>query len=238
MHTLSLLNQKGGTGKTTSVVSLADVCSRKLDVLAVDMDPQASLSRWIHSPENRCMRFLTGDVDAPDAAVGTEWGFDLVPADRSLATLENRPVKQIVQRLENLLSVAQKSYDLCLIDPPPSTGFLVVASLVASDAVIAPVQAGQGAVDGLTDTIYLVNDFQSRFEGAFACKVDLRTVNDREMPGLLKENFDDRAFDTFIRNTVQVKEAEAEGIPPPSYSPGATATEDYESLANEIQQRL
>ena len=83
-----------------------------------------------------------------------------------------------------------------------------------------------------------MNDFESRFEGAFACKVDLRTVNDREMPGILKENFGNRAFDTFIRNTVQVKEAEAEGTPPPSYSPGATATEDYESLANEIQQRL
>jgi chromosome partitioning protein len=238
MNTLSLLNQKGGTGKTTSVVSLADLWSREFDVLAVDMDPQASLSRWIASPQSRCMSFLSGDMGAPDAAVGTEWGFDVVPSDRSLATLESRPVKKIVQRLEKLLSVARKSYDVCLIDPPPSTGFLVIASLVASDAVIAPVQTGQGAIDGLTDTIYLVNDFQSRFEGAFACKVDLRTVNDREMPGILKENFEDRAFDTFIRNTVQVKEAEAEGTPPPSYSPDATATEDYESLANEIQQRL
>ena len=139
MNTLSLLNQKGGTGKTTSVVSLADLWARQYDVLAIDMDPQASLSRWIASPQSRCMSFLSGYVDVPDAAVGTEWGFDVVPSDRSLATLETEPVKQIVQRLEELLSVAEKTYDVCLIDPPPSTGFLVVASLVASDAVIAPV---------------------------------------------------------------------------------------------------
>ena len=168
----------------------------------------------------------------------TDWGFDLVPANRSLASVEETAVKKTTRRLEKLLSAAKTSYDICLIDPPPSTGVLVVASLVASDAVLSPVQTGQGAIDGLTDTVHLVSTLDGHFEGAFACRVDVRTVNDREMPGLLKESFQDRAFDTYIRNTVQVKEAEAEGIPPPTYSPTATATEDYESLAKELQVRL
>lgn len=236
MDTYALLNQKGGTGKTTSATSLGAVwASEDKDVLLVDLDPQASLSRWIGSSDSHCCQFFKEEIGVADVAVGTDWErLDLVPADRSLASLEDFRAGKLVRRLEALLEAAESVYDVCLIDPPPSTGSLVLTAMLASDGVISPVQTGQGALDGLTDTMGLIRQVGGNFEGAFACQVDVRTVNDTKVPELLKDQLGQNAYDTFIRETVQVKEAEAEHVPPPIYAPGATATEDYEALAAEI----
>jgi chromosome partitioning protein len=236
MNTYALLNQKGGTGKTTSVTSLGAVwASKGRDVLLIDLDPQASLSRWIGTSDFQCAQFLKEEIGVAEAAVGTEWeNIDLMPADRSLASLEDFRAGKLVRRLESLLETAESVYDICLIDPPPSTGSLVLTAMLASEGVISPVQTGQGALDGLTDTMGLIRQVGGNFEGAFACQVDVRTVNDTRVPELLKDQLGQNAYDTFIRETVQVKEAEAEHVPPPIYAPEATATEDYRSLAAEI----
>lgn len=236
MTTYALLNQKGGTGKTTSVASLGAVwASEGKDILLIDLDPQASLSRWIGSPDSHCAQFFKDKIGVTDTAVGTSWKrLDLVPADRSLASLEDFRAGKLVRRLEALLEAAESVYDVCLIDPPPSTGSLVLTAMLASHGVISPVQTGQGALDGLTDTMGLIREVGGNFEGAFACQVDIRTINDSKVPELLKDQLGQNAFDTFIRDTVQVKEAEAQQTPPPVYAPGSTATEDYKSLATEI----
>lgn len=239
MYCLSLLNQKGGTGKTSSVVSLADIWEQSgYDVLTIDMDPQASLSLWVHDRSDSCTDLLLGRGDAVDTVVGTEWGFDLVPSSRSLSNLEGNRDGGAPNRLERLLRLGEEVYDICLIDPPPSTGFLVSLSVTVSDEVVSPVQTGQGAIDGLVDTRHLLDTLGGTLGGLFACRVDERTVNDREMPGILKENFPDYALDTYIRETVSVKEAEAEGTPPPTYAPRATAIEDYKSLASELEPKI
>jgi len=236
MKTCSLLNQKGGTGKTTSAVSLGAVWAEQdLDVLLIDLDPQASLSRWISSPGKEGAQFLKEEIGIADAAIGTDFDhIDLVPADRSLASLEEFRAGKLVRRVEALINAADDIYDICLIDPPPSTGSLVLTAMLSADTIIAPVQAAQGALDGLTDTMGLIRQVGGNFGGAFACMVDIRTVNDKRVPELLHDQLGDGAFDTFIRETVQVKEAEAEKMPPPLYAPDATATEDYENLAEEI----
>lgn len=256
MHTISFLNQKGGTGKTTSVVSLADIWARDHDVLVLDFDPQSSLSRWVDEPDSLCSEYLCDDLEASEVAVGTDWGFDLVPADRSLAlfdakeglmaevdAIEDNVMERVLNKLRRLISVAETVYDYLLIDPPPSTGKLSIGTIGPSDSIISPVEPGQGAVDGLTDTINLIDKLQvtpqdGRFKGAFACMIDLRTTNDSETPNLLKNALKEKAFDAFIRRTVDVREAENEGIPLPSYAPDSTATEDYESLAQEIETKL
>lgn len=239
MYCLSLLNQKGGTGKTTSVVSLADIWEQSgYDVLTIDMDPQASLSLWVHDRSHLCTDLLLGKKDVGNTVVGTEWGFDLVPSSRSLSNLEESRDGDVPERLDKLLKVGEQVYDVCLIDPPPSTGFLVSLSVAVSDEIVAPVQTGQGAIDGLIDTRHLTNTLGGTLGGLFACRVDERTVNDREMPGILKDNFPDEALDTYIRETVSVKEAEADGTPLPTYASDATATEDYKSLANELEFKI
>lgn len=236
MNVYALLNQKGGTGKTTSVVSLGAVWSAEgKDTLLIDLDPQATLSRWVASSQPKCAQFLKEEIGPGDVAIGTEWDrLDLVPADRSLATLEDFRAGKLVRRLETLLESAEAVYDICLIDSPPSTGSLVLTAMLASQGVIAPVQTGQGALDGLTDTMALARQVGGSFQGAFACKVDVRTVNDRRVPELLKDRLGQNAYDTFIRETVRVKEAEAEHIPPPVYAPDSTAAGDYRDLAAEI----
>lgn len=236
MNVYTLLNQKGGTGKTTSVISLGSVwASEGKDILLIDLDPQASLSRWIDTSDSHCSRFLKEEIGIAEATVGTEHeNIDLMPADRSLASLEDFRAGKLVRRLESLLGAAESIYDVCLVDPPPSTGSLVLTAMLASEGVISPVQTGQGALDGLTDTMGLIRQVGGNFEGAFACQVDIRTVNDTRVPELLKDQLGQNAYDTFIRETVRVKEAEAEHIPPPIYATNATATEDYRNLAAEI----
>lgn len=236
MKAFALLNQKGGTGKTTSAVSLGAVWAGEgRDVLLIDLDPQASLSRWVGASGSRCARFLKEEIGISKVAIGTDWEhLDLVPTDRSLAGLEDYRAGKLVRRLESLLTAAESIYDVCLIDPPPSTGSLVLAAMLSAEGVIAPVQTGQGALDGLTDTMGLIRQVGGTFEGAFACQVDIRTINDTRVPELLRDRLGENAYDTFIRETVQVKEAEAEHTPPPVYAPDATATEDYRNLAAEI----
>jgi chromosome partitioning protein len=241
MKSYALLNQKGGTGKTTSVVSLGAVWALEgKSVLVIDLDPQASLSRWLAQPDRHCAAFLRGEISVADAAVVTEVdNLDLVPANRSLSAVEDLRTGKLIRRLEVILQAAEEHYDICLVDPPPSTGSLVITAILGTSGVIAPVQAAKGALDGLTDTMQLIRQVGGYFHGAFACLVDLRTLNDRQVPELLLDELGavdegGKAFHTFIRQTVQVKEAEAAGEPPPVYAPRATATEDYRTLAHEI----
>jgi chromosome partitioning protein len=241
METYALLNQKGGTGKTTSVVSLGTIWAEEgSSVLVIDLDPQASLSRWLARPDRLCADYLRGEITVGDAAVTTDVpDLDLVPSDRSLASLEDFRTGKLVRRLENLFNAAERRYDVCLIDPPPSTGGLVMTAILGSGAVVAPVQAAKGALDGLTDTMQLIRQVGGNFQGAFACQVDIRTINDRQVPDLLLDELGaadegGNAYRSFIRETVQVKEAEADGKPPPLYAPDSTATNDYQDLAHEI----
>jgi len=241
MKAYALLNQKGGTGKTTSVVSLGAVwAGQGRSVLVIDLDPQASLSRWLSSPDRMCAEYMRSNIGVTEAAVTTDIeNLDLVPSDRSLASLEEFRPSHLVKRLEALLTAAEPHYDIALIDPPPSTGGLVMTSILGTDGIIAPVQAAKGALDGLTDTMQLIRRVGGNFLGAFACLVDVRTINDRQVPDLLLDQLGavedgGHAYRSFIRQTVQVKEAEAAGEPPPLYAPSATATKDYRSLAQEI----
>ena len=236
MKIYALCNQKGGSGKTTSTVSLGAVLARRgHQILLVDLDPQASMSKWVGDAGDEMRRLLLGELSPADAVRATKYDrLDYVPASRRLSEVEDVSVGKLLTGLEKLLAAARRHYDYVLIDPPPSTGALVSLSLMSSDGVIAPVQAGKGAVDGLTDTLQVIRLVGgARLLGAFACRVT-HTINDQQVPELLKEHLDSRAFDTYIRETVKVREAETASVPPPYYDAGATAAEDYERLTEEV----
>lgn len=242
MTVYALTNLKGGSGKTTSAVALGEALSAAgWAVLVIDLDPQSTLSRWIAQPAEHATCLLRGSFDAQEQITEVSPGLHLIASDRSLARVEDLRASRLATRLERLYEAAQDVYDVVLVDPPPSVGSIVLAVLMASDAVLAPVEASSGAVDGLSDTLSLIRRVGgASLAGAFACRVDVRTNLDKQVPELLVQEFGradegGKAFETFIRETVQMREAQAAHVLPGTYAEQMTAVQDYESLAHELQ---
>lgn len=245
MNTYTFANLKGGSGSTTSAVSVAEALIQEgKSVLVVDLDPQGSLSRWVASRSGSSTALLSGDFDAVEIesveqgndARGT---FDVVTANRSLAQVDNVRAAKVAKRIERLWD-SSSGYDHGLIDPPPSVGALVLGALMASDGALAPVEAGPGAMDGLKDTMQLLNRTGATpLIGAFACRVDVRTTLDTQVPdGLLDElgavDEGGTSFRTFIREAIAMREAQTAGELPGSYDPDMTAVADYRDLTSEL----
>jgi chromosome partitioning protein len=243
MTVYTLANLKGGSGKTTSAVSIAEALARSgRDVLVVDLDPQGTLSRWIASRSGSATALLQGETESvsiESVDLDTAGRVDVVPANRSLAQLDDMRAAKLSKRLEALWDASQ-GYEYGLIDPPPSVGALVLGALMASDGTLSPVEAGPGAMDGLKDTLQLVNRTGTAgLRGAFACRVDMRTTLDTSVrDGLIDElgsvGDGGRAFETHIREAVAMREAQTAGTPPGAYDGGMTAVADYRDLTDEL----
>lgn len=244
MTVYTFANLKGGSGKTTSAVSIAEaMASAGRDVLVVDLDPQGTLSRWMAGRSGAATSLLRGNPEEmsvqPVDLDGAPGSVDVVGADRSLAQMDDLRAAKLAGRLEDLWG-ASKGYDYGLIDPPPSVGALVLGALMASDGTFSPVEAGPGAMDGLKDTLQLVNRTGTApLRGAFACRVDVRTTLDTSVrKGLLEElgavEDGGRAFRTHVREAVAMREAQAASVPPGIYDPGMTAVADYADLTEEL----
>lgn len=227
-------NLKGGAGKTTSAVSIADVLSTEGPVLVLDLDPQGTLSAWIAERTEAARELLVGDFRPPDHVVSVREGLDVIPSNRSLERATEKRSAELASRLERLWA-SISGYDHVLIDTPPQAGELVTAALLSSDDVLCPVAPGRGAVDGL---IHLM-DYTRRIggadlRGAFACNVDLRSKLHKQVPMDLVEQLFGKASRYFVRSTVQLQEAEAASELPSNYCPGATAWEDYRALTSDL----
>lgn len=245
MKVLTFANLKGGSGKTTSAVSISEaLAKRDQDVLVVDLDPQGTLSRWLGDRSNSATSLLSGDfenikIQSVDLGEDVNGSIDALTADRSLAQMDDTRAAKLSKRLEKLWS-ASSGYHYALIDPPPSVGALVLGALMASDGVISPVEAGPGAMDGLKDTLQLINRTgAASLIGAFACRVDVRTKLDTQVrDGLLDElgAVDDggKAFRTHVREAVAMREAQTSGLTPGLYDNSMTAVEDYKNLTTEL----
>lgn len=243
MTVYALANLKGGSGKTTSAVSIAEALAQSgRNVLIVDLDPQGTLSRWIVSRSGSATALLQGnteEVSVETVDLEAPGRIDIVPADRSLAQMDELRAAKLSKRLEGLWGVS-KGYDYGLIDPPPSVGALALGALMASDGTLSPVEAGPGAMDGLKDTLQLLNRTgAARLRGAFACRVDVRTTLDTSVrEGLLDElgavADGGRAFETHVREAVAMREAQTAQVPPGAYDSSMTAVADYRDLTDEL----
>lgn len=244
MTVYTFANLKGGSGKTTSAVSIAEAMADVgRDVLIVDLDPQGTLSRWVANRSDAATSLLRGNPEEmsvqPVDIGGAPGSIDVVTADRSLAQMDDVRAAKLAGRLEDLWG-ASKGYDFGLIDPPPSVGALVLGALMASDGTLSPVEAGPGAMDGLKDTLQLVNRTGTApLRGAFACRVDVRTTLDTSIrEGLLDElgavEDGGRAFQAHVREAVAMREAQAASVPPSIYDAGMTAVADYADLTAEL----
>lgn len=249
MRTIAVMNQKGGSGKTTTAVNLsAALAELGQRVLLLDIDSQASSTDWLALPDHGRglldVLLNNGSIaDLVDAtAVPNLWAIGasnwLVGAERSLAA---EPGAEII--LRNALATLPDQWDLLLIDCPPSLGLLSVSALSAAHELLVPIEAHIMAVTGLAQLLRTVEVIRERLNPALAvtgllpCRVDGRTRHATEIIEHLRGHFGNLVYNTTIRANVRLAEAPSFHQPITVYAPRSSGAEDYRRLAAEVVAR-
>jgi chromosome partitioning protein len=249
---LAIANQKGGVGKTTTVINLAT--SLALDghrVLAVDVDPQGNLTSGLGLRGQRAgggtvYEALLTDVPAEVCLLPTQVdNLTLLPADRNLtgAEIELVPIAAREHRLRRLLEPLRARFDLILIDCPPSLGLLTLNALVAADAVLIPLHCEYFALEGLADLVGTLRRVRGGLnptldiEGVLLTMYDDRTNLGQLVARDVREFFKEKVFDTIIPRNVRLGEAPSHGIPAVLYDAKSRGAAAYVALAKEMLMR-
>jgi chromosome partitioning protein len=241
--TITVLSQKGGTGKTTTVRTLADAYRRAgLEVLCVDLDPQGNLSDYFDVPADASPTIadvLAGQARAADAVHA-----DVLPANLGLAeaelVLSGKMGRELT--LKRGLRDVKRGYDLVLIDCPPSLGLLTVNALVAADHALITSEAEYFSLQGVEQALEVVELARESLHpdlewlGVVLNIADMRLVHSREALKSLQERFEDKVFSTVVRRSVRYAESSERGVSILDYAPDLGA--DYVSLAEEALERL
>ena len=241
--TIAVLSLKGGTGKTTTVRTLADVLRRVgLDVLTIDLDPQGNLSDYFDVPRDASPG--VADVLAGDAKIKDATHDGIVPATLNLAEVERamsgKMGREVV--LKKALKDARKQHDVVLIDCPPALGLLTINGLVAADWALISSEAQYFAlqgVQGALDVIEQAREYYNsdlEFLGVLMNIADMRTVHSRESYAQLSEHYNDKVFQTVIRSSIAYAESAEKALSILDYRPDLGA--DYEALAAEVLERI
>ncbi|WP_375482895.1 ParA family protein [uncultured Jatrophihabitans sp.] len=246
---ISLCNQKGGVGKTTSTINLgASLAELGRRVLLVDFDPQGALSAGLGIAPHQLERttynlMLERSVHIDDVLLKTGIpGVDLLPSNIDLSAAEIQLVTEVgrEQTLARSLAPALGDYDYVLIDCQPSLGLLTVNALTASHGVIIPLECEFFSLRGvalLVDTIEKVQDRlnpQLTLDGILATMYDGRTNHGREVFSRVLEAFGDKVFQTVVARTVRFPETTVAGEPITSWAPNSTGAKAYRALAREV----
>jgi chromosome partitioning protein len=250
---ITVANQKGGVGKTTTTVSVGAELADRFRVLLIDLDPQAnatsSLGLADPSREHSTYDVLLGNTPLTDVIIKTKLPrLDLAPADRILAgaQIELVDLPQRERRLERALDPLRvaDSYDLVLIDTPPSLGLLTLNALAASDYVLIPVQSEYLALEGLgqiVETLELVRgSINPRLGliGILLTMLDARTNLGNQVIAEVRRHFPAATFQTEIPRSVRLSEAPSFGRPIKLYEPSSRGAVAYAALTTELLKRL
>ncbi len=244
----ALANQKGGVGKTTTAVNLADALARRgFHALLIDMDPQANSTSSLgvdkHSLTASIYDTLLQDAPLADIIIAdADRGLDLAPASPSLAGAEVELVAQIAReyRLRDALVPLRDRYDYILIDCPPSLGLLTVNALAAADGIIIPVQCEYLPLEGLamlTQTIDLVRRHLNprlTVHGVVMTMYDGRTNLAQQVVAEVRQHFGNRLFNIIIPRSVRLSEAPSFGRTIFQYAPTSPGGVAYARLADEL----
>ncbi|MFC7566168.1 ParA family protein [Actinomadura namibiensis] len=250
---VSICNQKGGVGKTTTTINLgAALAEYGRRVLLVDFDPQGALSVGLGKGDPRQLDMtihnllLERDTEWEDVVIetGVE-GMDLLPSNIDLSGAEVQLVHEVGREyiLAGALKSAVPHYDYILIDCQPSLGLLTVNALAASHGVLIPLECEYFAMRGVALLMETIDKVQGRInpdlviDGVLGTMYDSRTLHTREVLGRIVEAFGEKVFHTVINRTVRFPDATVAGEPITYFDPNSMGANAYRGLAREVLER-
>ena len=244
---ISVANQKGGVGKTTTTVNLSTILAKKgKKVLLIDTDPQGNATSGLgvsKDVELSVYDILIGDTEFDETLQETAIkNLKVCPSNISLAGAEVQLVSMMSreQRLKTKLDKIKDQYDYILIDCPPSLGLVTLNAFTASDSVLIPVQCEYFALEGLGQLLNTVNLVKKHLnknleiEGALLTMYDARTNLSNQVVKEVKKYFEDKVYKTVITRNVRLSEAPSYGMPITVYDPRSKGAKAYEKFAKEL----
>ncbi|MBR3117355.1 MAG: ParA family protein [Bacilli bacterium] len=254
---ISLVNQKGGVGKTTTSINLASslgLLGKK--VLLVDFDPQGNATTGVGVEKggltSTIYEALIGEKTTKEIIKKTKFkNLDLIPANVNLAVLDTKfsnlkkadPTFSRSIQLKRVLEEARDNYDYILIDCPPSLGTLITNALTASDSVIIPVQCEFFALEGIMQLLNTIRVARTttnpnlEIEGVVLTMLDSRTILGLDVVENIRSFFKEKVYDTIIPRLIVLAEAPSHGKPIANYNSKSKGTTAYINLAKEVIER-
>ncbi len=248
-HIIAVLNQKGGVGKTTTVINLAAYL-KKLNktVLVVDIDPQGNATSGLGVNKQllsiTTKELLEGSHTVDKAVLQVNDNIHLVPTNQTLAALEIELVNSNEREFRLKRSLERSNYDYIIIDCPPSLSLLTINALTAADSILIPVQTEYYALEGLSQLLEVVqlvrNGLNPNLEllGVLLTMYDSRTILAEQVKAEINTHFGNKVFDTVVPRNVRLAEAPSYGKTINNYDKWSKGARAYRALAKEVHQRV
>ncbi len=246
MRTIAVVNRKGGSGKTTTAVSLAAaLAERGLPILLIDLDPQASASTWLAdaSGDRGAFDAFVGTQDLEAIAVKTEVpGLQIVRSSAWMLTAERTLKGDLSLGVARAIERLRPDWAFVIIDCPPALSYLSIGALMGVREVIIPVEAHSIALPGVAAVVHEIGRIQSTFNPVLrdplivACRVN-RTIHAKRVIDELDRVYGSLLARATIRESIRLAEAEAARLPITAYAPAGGACLDYRQLAEELLER-